>query len=437
MIDFADSCSWGTSDAIKPYFKYEDHSSFGNPTVAIGANRYTGSCYQYANTGFGQLTFGRPLRRTCSAYFQTWSFQISGSQPVNTTSPSIIWRWDTGNGTPPILSLVYVPVSAHTYKLAFYTGGTGFPGDLGTLLYTSQTELTWNQWYSIDTEITISATPNNGTASMYINDVLDTSPATPNQPSVRSYNWSNTPTHWWITWANLSSTGPMISDIVVSDNAADPIAILDQTNTRLGPCRVKMYTPGLDDRAQWNRFTSATAAGNWQVLGEVPGHSFDIAAPDGDYSYIWYPGGGATDYYSLGYWPGPGTGGGTFAMGFDCYGLILGVAWNACLKEPNGIGQNLTMIPNPSNGVPFSLGAGAGATTSGYTIVQAVLDVRPDTGAIWTDPVLNDSWWGIENGAGFPKVTQMVLEKITSTRSVPFNCGQGSYSYILTSGAGI
>ena len=124
-------------------------------------------------------------------------------------------------------------------------------------------------------------------------------------------------------------------------------------------------------------------------------------------------------------------------MGFDCYGLILGVAWNACLEEPSSLGQSLMVIPNPSNGTSFNLGPGQLATTPSYTVVQAVCEVRPDTGALWTDPVLTDSWWGIQNSAGFPRVTQLVLEKITSTRSVPYNCGQGSYSYILTSGAGI
>ncbi len=61
-----------------------------------------------------------------------------------------------------------------------------------------------------------------------------------------------------------------------------------------------------------------------------------------------------------------------------------------------------------------------------YNTVQAIIEQF--SGATITDGAIQNAWWGVQAASGTPFATQVFLEKVTTRRAVPFDCGQiGSY----------
>jgi hypothetical protein len=412
MIVLSDSCSWVTSGALSrgAGLKYVNKSSFGS--AGLGTGRYGGQSYTFTNAGFGQILYAHAVTP------QPWLYdsrQLAVTQGRN--PESIIWQW--GAIATPFAPLAYVTLR-NDGKLAIYAGGDGVHANSGTQLYVSQTALDLNNYHSVDLAWNFPAS-GQGSVALYIDDVLDT--LTPGHPSVEHVTWGGQPSAFAFCWKNLASSGYEFSDLVVNDSTGS------YNNSRLGPCRVQVYFPSSDGQpigpSGWLITTSDSSLKTGaSVLNEAPGFAPDGQAPDGDFAYIASATPGSTYVAELGRYSGV-----SLIPGLDCTALILGLMWCACVREPASTPQELLVVPNPSNGVPFSLGTPAVA--SAYNIVQAASEVRPDTSTVWTDGEAGNAWWGIEYAGGAPAVTQMFLEKITTTRSgVPFNCGQlGSYSY--------
>ena len=65
---------------------------------------------------------------------------------------------------------------------------------------------------------------------------------------------------------------------------------------------------------------------------------------------------------------------------------------------------------------------------NGYTVKQVIS--QSNAGATWVDGAIENAWWGVQAGVGASVVTQLVLEKVTTRRNLPYQCGQlGSYCY--------
>lgn len=408
MIRFADSCSWCTADAAGGYgasLKYSPQKA-PLPNANIGVGRYGGQAY-YFNTASSQIVYPRVISGLGSQVFDSRNILcVNGRQ-----GETIIWRYAQAGLTIGCATL------GLDGRIRIYRGGTGADSGLGTavLLYTSSAVLAINTWYSLDMAWSFPAS-GNGSMSLYINDALDT--GNPGHPSVPAVVWGGQPDRFAMCWGQNVSTGILTSDIVVSDNTPG-------LNTgRLGPCQVALYLPiGDAIPPGWMRFTLGTATSDAGVVNELPGHSEEGPAPDGDYSYITTGSAGKVDMYNLGY-----RSGATVVPGLNCYASILGLAWNACAQEPASTAQNLVVIPNPSNGMQYTLGSPVIAPA--YSVGQVISETAPDTGQRWTDGYAGGAWWGIESTNGAPRVTQMMLEKITTTRGVPYNCGNlSSYTY--------
>ena len=402
MIRFPDSCSWCTINAIGvngPGIKYNHISGSG---AGIGSGRYGGGAYTFTNS-IGQVVFQRVLDA------QQYWYDSRNMLVINARLPeTLIWTWLAGSTVVAGLTL------GSDGKLRIYQGGDGNT-NFGGLLYQSNAVLAINTFYSIDLAWFFPGVPGaHGSVSLYVNDVLDTAHA--GNPSVPSVLWAGQPDRFNECWGNNSGSGYQFSDLVVSDGQGAA------NNSRLGPCQVKMYLPGTDQLAQFTRFPAANPS-DASCINEVPGHTSSGQAPDGDLSYITSTASGKRDLFTFGYYSG-----GTFVPGLDCYASIFGLAISVCCRDSFASPLTIQVIPNPSLGVAYTVGSPQMANQ--YGVVQAISEVNPATGAQWTDGDIANAWWGVVQSGGAPVITQLILEKVTTTRGVPYGCGGiGSYQY--------
>ena len=150
---------------------------------------------------------------------------------------------------------------------------------------------------------------------------------------------------------------------------------------------------------------------------------FPGGAPDGDFSYIS---------------PVP-SGNQLFTMQASrCYGNVLGVAVNACGRPNTGFSpQQFNFVVQLSAGLQV-VGTGTllnvGSIASDphlkdYQTLQALMPVSPASGGTWVDSEITNGAFGVGSIELQQRVTAFNLEKITSLRAEPFNCGGASYSY--------
>ena len=387
-IRFADSASWCTTAAI-----------------GIGA----GLKYNYTPAGYGfQITAGRNQNAYYAAnlralYGLTFDIQQHWRLSLSLFISNIGSRWESNIAAWLTATGCITTVTAsNDGRIRIYIGGDGFT-TLGGLVYTSQAALALNTYYSVDLDWYFPGS-GNGWCALYINDVLDTT--NPGQPSAPNITWGPQPSIFQLV-ANVPFTpgnGFSICDIVISDGSGS------FNNTRLGPCQVKAYFPAANAFNAWTTVAPSSDAA-WQAISESPASVGAFgSAPDGDSSYI---NGGAVGKDALFSFPS-----------VDCYAGILGIAWNACARDPSAQTLGLIVRPTPSNGMDVVMGTAALSPT--YAVRQAITEQGPN--GTWVDGAIENAWWGVQAGVGDSYVTQLVLEKITTRRAIPYQCGQiGSY----------
>ena len=382
MIRFVDSASWCTQFALSTGagLKYNMALS-ANLSPFLQPGRSSGYAYYFFDvTWAGYITLGQQANWCDSRSLLVGP--ANGTHGIDTN----IWVYMVG--TTPV-ACVQLGTDG---KIRIFSGGSTVYTQ-GALLYASQATLTPNTWYSIDLEWSFPPT-GLGSVSLYVNDVLDT--GNPGMPSAFGVAWGATPDTFAMVGVNggAGGSGYTVCDLVVSD-------------TRLGPCQVKAYFPGANALVQWPTVIPATDAA-WQAVSEQP----PATAPDGNTSYI----GGAT----------PGQDALFSFPAMDCYAGILGLAWNVCARDPSAQPLGMVVRPTPSNGMDVALGSVQLANA--YTVKQAIS--QSNAGATWVDGAIENAWWGVQAGVGASVVTQLVLEKVTTRRNLPYQCGQlGSYCY--------
>jgi hypothetical protein len=412
MMLWVDSCSWFTGNAIGDRgvgLKYQNKSTFG--AAQAGAGRYSGNSYSFGNSGFGQILYVKPLNFGSQVFDSRQLAIVAGRNPE-----SIIWQWLNTTLMSPAIAYMTLDSTGH---LRLYSGGDGFNPTSGALLYVSQAVLDVDNYHSVDLAWSFPFS-GAGSISLYVDDVLDT--LTAGEPSVPNVTWAARPNAFAFCWANFTSTGYQFSDLVVNDNTGS------YNTGRLGPCRVQAYVPVADAQplsgSGWMAAGTVITSTGAAAIQELPNANYNTQAPDGDYAYITTATPGSQYVAEMGQRVGA-----EYVPGLDCTALILGISLSACLRDPSSVNQEFVVIPNPSNGSAFTINGGTG-TTAAYNVVEAITEVRPDTLQGWTDGDASNAWWGINCAGGAPALTQLILEKVTTTRAVPFTCGQlGSYSY--------
>lgn len=173
-----------------------------------------------------------------------------------------------------------------------------------------------------------------------------------------------------------------------------------------GPCRITAHFPETGTNF-WNRHGAINDTG---CVAENPS--------DADATYI--EGNAVEDYFGLAPLP--------------CYGLVLSAAVNATAKRKPGETRTtrISFPVRPQPGPAQSLGIVD--VGDSYQVLQSNPTdyslLHPP--ARWTDADLSNAAWGIGTPVGAPgivRVTQVFIEKLTSLRNQPYNCGGGSYAF--------
>jgi hypothetical protein len=399
MIDFVDSCSWTNLPA--DILKYVSALSGFGYELATGRN-------QFAYYAFNcSATYTKILTAQNNRY-ESFSFNVAPLNPTNGPAEVNIRAWSTATGCIATVTLTKAG------RLTIRVGGDGF-GTLGALAYTSQTVLTPGVWYSIDLAWYFPSS-GNGWCNIYINDVLDTSPLNPAGPSANNINWGAVPDRFSHVMINSggAQSGWLVCDLAMSNGQGA------FNNARLGPVQVKFYPFQQDQFIQWGIPFPPTLAATVDAISEYPGSypTPDHVAPDEDASYI-----NATTTLIENLYGIPSI---------DCYAGILGLALNATIRDPNNGAIDFVVRPQPSAGSAGEIvfGGTGGSygpdTPPSYATVQGILEQL--NGGTIVDGGIENAWWGIKCITGTPFVTQLFLEKVTTRRALPYQCGQlGSY----------
>jgi hypothetical protein len=264
----------------------------------------------------------------------------------------------------------------------------------------------------VDLDFMFSAGAGVGWADLYINDVLDTAGG----HSASGVVWGVYPSSFaWVLYeGGAGPAGYFLCDLVLSDNQGTA------NLGRIGPCRVAMST-----------FTASTVT-QWPTIvptGYTPVHavsdtpiSTPTGSPDGLASYVATAAGNSEELFS--------------GSNNACYAKILGVALSACIIDPSNGNVDMIVRPTPSVGAvdDTMIGTIYPPHTFGLptlpSVLQAISEVNPDTGAGWLDGEIANAWWGCKCVTGTPLLTQLVIEKVTTRRNVPYTCGLGG-SYAI------
>lgn len=397
MILAVDSCQWATATCLGgggAANKYDSTRSIGGHFL-ITAGRDGNPFGAYA------ANFSGVVAETIFSARQVWrntcSLMIAGT---GSPAETIFASYFSG-----VVCVATASVDLGGF-IRIRQGGNGVDV-LGALLYKSQGHLLPNVWYSVDLDWMFSTGVGIGWADLYINDVLDTMGG----HSVNGVTWGVYPSSFaWVLYE--LTAGYQMCDLVLSDNQG-------ASNTgRLGPCRVEMSTFSTTNVSQWPTIVPG---------GYTPVHAISdtpittpSGSPDGFASYIQTAGLNSETLFS--------------GSNNTCYAKILAVALSACIIDASNGNVDMIVRPTPSAGSlddhfigtifpPPAFGTGQPC------ILQAITEINPDTGNIWLDGDIKNAWWGVKCVTGTPLLTQLVIEKVTTRRAVPFTCGTlGSYA---------
>lgn len=333
-----------------------------------------------------------------------WVVGLNFQPRYNSSSQPQVWaqdcflRLDNAGGTVMCLEL------QTSGKIAVTYGGDGTTGT-GTTLGTTTQTFPVGAWSGY---VELKASGFGGAVAweMWLNDTKILSGTAPTLPipdrvTITSQDGTsgghNSQPGFGIAFANvlmLDGTGPA------------------PYNDRIGPVRITAISPTADASGNWNN--TVNGAGVSPPIYTSITDLFGVDAhgsPDGDYSFISPVLLNTGQYFSFG--PSP------------CFGLVLGV--NVCQVFRGATGSTTCNAMLIDGSTAYNLGGNV--VNGGYHTCQVFVGFSPATGTNFTDAEISGNLWGALTTSPGLMLTQMFLEKITSLRDVPYNCGGGSYSF--------
>lgn len=402
-LRFIDGFDW--CDISQFHTKYLNYST-GTPQGQIVTGRQPptqpggGRALDLTNSGFG-----------IQVYTQVFTSQpvwiIGMNLLIDSLSYSsfggVIFRWESGptdgSGNNPLTQLT-VAINPPG-QLAFYSGsGLGRNGNAGALIASTAFNVLKSTYQYLEIKVHFGL---GGTIEVHLEDALVLKAIGLN---IGQGAHIQDPDRMSILLEHFGVAGYTIDDLYYADGSGV------RNNDFLGPCRVTFDLPGSDASIdQWNRNggTSDFSRINEDVTHTVP-------CPDGDTTYIEGQA-GVIDRFGLNAMP--------------CFGRILGAAANVTGRRSTLAGAALDLLvrPVPGNPLSESLIGGTIALGPSYAGAQGMAEVNPFTANIWTDRDIDGGWWGVRSLTGLARVTSLYIEKLTSLRPVPFDCGSSGASY--------
>lgn len=394
MLRWADGFDWMDDGANgSPFLKYP--GSFA-PFVQVAAEEG-----HYAQGGLhlinGEMNFTKFFSNN-----DTWfsGFDLRPRQSLRTDFNTLFFRFESTNAAGTVIAVRYNPSA----QLEIMKGGSGTNSAPGTLVatvtaVTLQVDV-WVYW-----EFSVHQNGALSTFQVHANDVLvlDMGPSGVDGPlDLTDLGLINNVTFRW-----EASFGPEWDHYYICDNQGS------FNNTRLGPIRIQSTIMAEDIVVGLTRNTGASDASCINELLWPPG-VFPLGSPDGDQTYL--------------------TGSSTFdlwrASPFDCIAKILAVALNADFK---GLTTDQLAFLFKVGAVQTTIGSKSPTTNNVYEVLQVIQeDSLVNPGVVWVDGEINSNYWGLSPSAG--RISQFVIEKVLTLRSVPYTCGTSpgvgqSYSF--------
>lgn len=392
MIRWVDGMDWFSASATgSPFQKY--------PDATAGIAQVAAENGQFAQGGLHLINGDMNFIRTFTAH-TVWNAHIAmrPRQSLRTDYNTLFFRFESVNAAGTVLAIRYNPSA----QLEVMKGGSGTNSAPGTLVGTVLSPIlvvdTWVSW-----EFCVVQAGANSTFQIYADDVLvlDMGPTGANGPlDLTGLGTINRVTFRW-----EASFGPEFDNYVVSDDQGTV------NNTRLGPLRVVSTIMASDSFTTLTRNTGTSDASCINELLWPPGLGPGIGVPDGDQTYL-------TGTNTFGLWvPSP----------FACTAKILGLALNGCFK---GLTTDQLAFLFKTGAVQTTVGTASPAANNVYEVLQVLQELSLVTGLGWVDGEINSNLWGLSPSAG--RITQYVLEKVLTLRTVPYTCGsspQAGQSY--------
>lgn len=206
---------------------------------------------------------------------------------------------------------------------------------------------------------------------------------------------------------NAAGAGTMFDNVYMLDGQGPA-----PWNDRLGPVEISTVSPISDASGNWTSTVNGVVVSPpiYTAITDIPGVD-SHGSPDGDYSYISPVALNTNQVFAF--------------AGPLCYGLVLGVNVCQCFRGATGSTTSNAILIDGST--VYNLGGNV--VNGGYHTCQVFVGFSPATGTNWTDAEISGNLWGALTTSPGLMLTQMYLEKITSLRDVPYNCGSGSYSF--------
>lgn len=380
-------------------FKQDDIENGVQPPGSPGG----GYAYRIFNTGFGEFAFTATCRISSSTWIVGANIYIDGySSSSDPLQNYPFWRWESGasNGDASNNHTQLMVGWDNNGNLRFIVGGTGQRGS-GSLVYTSAYVIPLLTWIYLEFEVTFGAS---GRIRMWVNDALqfDQSGLNLQNPSEKV-----NPDRMSLIWDVLETKGIHIDNWYIADDSGS------FNNTQLGPSRISIVFPNLDAISEG--FTRNSGTTNTSCVQDPGGPGL---GPDGTTTQVTTASAGSLDLYGV--------------TRPACFGKILGLALNIATQGGSGVSSaDLVCRPQADPTKQFNVGAGIAVPAAygdGLSIIQAITEQNPVTSSVWRDGDIAEALWGMRSGAALD-VTQLFVEKITSLRVQPYDCGGGSYAY--------
>lgn len=312
---------------------------------------------------------------------------------------SSLWAQDNfiqiGDAIGPILSLE-LQIDGTLAVMSGGNGETGTGTEVGRTIQTFPVS-SWTQYLEFETVGYGAST----TFQLFSNDVSillgsTTTPRVPDRVSIGSLNGQ-------VSGLNAQPFfGLVFANVYIQDGQSGVGG-----NTRYGPVRITTMYPASDASGAWSASPSGPLFSN---ISDLPGVDRN-GSPDGDFSTISPVIVNNPQYFTMSSSP--------------CYGQIVAVAVNQCFRGLTGSTTCDALILQQAT----SHTIGSSVVTGGYHTAQQFIDTSFITGMPFVDSEINGALWGAKTASTGLLLTQMFLEKIVSLRAVPFQCGQGSYSF--------
>lgn len=336
---------------------------------------------------------------------------LSKIDPQSTWGFNMDWQWSSGI-QPTIIWYTIGYLSTTLFSLRLRPDGSMDllgPGNALLVNTVAQKGIAFAPatWYTLELKVTFGTS---GTAQLWQNGVLAA------QATGIDFGTTN-PDTLGFGFSGFGPPGPIIDNYVVWDGQSG-----DPFTGQYGRQRILSSEPIAD--LQSGEWTPSTPGPSFAMVDDSP--STAAGSPDGDTTFLAALPTGPDAVFEMAATP--------------CSGLILSLAWNACMR-PNPLTATpsvdfvyypnaVQVVGNKNLAAVGDLNPDAPVALQNYFTYQVPVPQNPATMTNWTDQDIANGTFGV-GAAASPQVnlTAFYLEKVIDLTGKPYECGGGPITF--------